>query len=226
VPGATAVKYIPNASTLGKSITVTVTGKRSGYANVSRTSASTKPVAIGTLSAATPTVSGTAAVGSVLTAKAGEWGPSTVALTYQWKVDGVAVSGATGVKYIPKASTIGKKITVTITGKRTGYKTVSRTSSPTKAVAIGTLVPVTPKISGTAAVGSTLTAKTGAWGPSIVSLTYQWKVNGVAVRGATKVKYSPTQSMLGKKITVTVTGKRSGYKTVSRTSEPTKPVVR
>lgn len=175
---------------------------------------------------ATPTITGTARVGATLTAAPGSWGPAPVTAAYQWKADGVALAGATVATYSPTAGTLGKRITVTVTGTKTGYATDSRTSAATAAVAAGTLISPTPTISGRVAVGSTLTAVTGAWGPAPVTLTYQWKANGAAITRATAATYKPTSGMVGKKITVTVTGAKPGYLTVGRTSAASAGVLR
>ncbi|MFT4232374.1 MAG: S-layer homology domain-containing protein [Leucobacter sp.] len=85
--------------------------------------------------AGSPTISGTAQVGQTLTANAGTWGPAPVTLAYQWLRDGTAISGATGKTYVPAAADQGKKISVRVTGSKTGYQTVSKTSAQTAAVA-------------------------------------------------------------------------------------------
>jgi hypothetical protein len=224
--GATASTYKPTSATLGKRITVTVTGSKTGYTAASRTSAATAAVANGTLTAVKPTISGTVKVGSTLTANPGAWGPAPVSLVYQWMSNGTAISGATGSTYKPTSAVLGRTITVTVTGSKTGYTRVTRTSDATAAVVAGTLVAPTPTVSGTAKVGFTLTANPGAWGPAPVTLTYQWKANGVAISGATSSTFKPTSSTVGKKVTVTVTGKKTAYTTVSRTSAATATVVK
>ena len=224
--GATASTYKPSSATLGKRITVTVTGSKTGYTAATRTSAATAAVASGTLTAVKPTITGTAKVGSTLTAVPGAWGPAPVAFTYQWKANGTALSGATGSTYQPSAATLGKTITVTVSGTKAGYTSATRTSAATAAVASGTLTAVTPKITGTAKVGSTLTATAGTWGPAPVALTYQWKANGTAITGAIATTYKPTSATVGKTITVTVTGKKTAYTTATRTSAATAAVVR
>lgn len=78
-----------------------------------------------------------------------------------------------------------------------------------------------PKITGTAAVGKTLTAKPGTWKPSTAALTYQWYRSGKKISGATAQTYTLTKSDLGKKMTVKVTGKQAEYKTATVTSKST-----
>ncbi|WP_353712915.1 hypothetical protein [Arthrobacter sp. K5] len=68
---------------LGKTLTVTVTGSKSGFTTATKTSAVTVAVAAGVLTAPVPTISGTPTAGSVLTAVPGAWGPAPVTLTYR-----------------------------------------------------------------------------------------------------------------------------------------------
>lgn len=174
----------------------------------------------------TPTIVGTAQVGSRLTAAVGAWGPGEVALSYQWAAGGAVVSGATGRTWSLPAFALGKTITVTVTGRKTGYTSSTRTSSPTARVVAATLATSTPVINGTAKVGSMLSATPGTWGPGTVALTYRWESGGVAIAGATGATYRPTSSDVGKAITVTVTGKKAGYATQSRQSVATRSVTR
>ena len=164
-----------------------------------------------------PTISGTVRFGSTLTAKPGTWKP-TATLTYQWRLSGTAVKGATKSTWTLPASAVGKTVTVSVTGKRTGYTTKTMTSSATAKVAAATLTPATPKISGQPSVGRVLTATPGAWGPTPVVLGYQWLRSGVAISGATARTYTPTTADRDKPISVRVTAKKSGYASASRTS--------
>ncbi|MFT3889136.1 MAG: hypothetical protein QM713_13360 [Arachnia sp.] len=178
-----------------------------------------KPKAV---SGSTPTISGTAKVGKKLTAKAGTW-TSGAKLSYQWKRDGKSIKGATSSTYTLTASDLKKKITVTVTGSKSGYTTVAKTSKATAKVAAGTLTAATPKISGTAKVGKKLTAKAGTWTKG-TKLTYAWYANGKVVKGKTSSTLKLTSSVKGKKITVKVTGTKSGYNKVTKTSKATAKV--
>lgn len=83
---------------------------------------------------ALPTISGTAQVGSPLTATPGTWtGAPTPWLLYQWKAAGTAIPGATGSVYVPVTGDIGKAITVEVLGyNQTGTAVV--TSAATASV--------------------------------------------------------------------------------------------
>jgi hypothetical protein len=78
------------------------------------------------------------------------------------------------------------------------------------------------KVSGTAKVGKKLTVKTGSWHPSGVKLTYRWYRNGTAISKATHKTYTLRKSDGGKRITVKVTAKKTGYSTIDKTSKAKK----
>ena len=218
--------YVPVAADAGKTLTVTVTGTKSGYATTAKTSAATAAVLPVLSPVPVPTITGTAKVGSTLTAVPGTWGPAPVTLAYQWRAGGVAILAGVKATYVPVAADAGKTLTVTVTGTKSGYATTAKTSAATAAVAaLPSLSPVpVPTITGTAKVGSTLTAVPGTWGPAPVTLTYQWKAGGVAVIGANLPTLTPTTSMVGKTLTVSVTGTKTGYTTATKTSLATAAV--
>ncbi|MEO7269571.1 MAG: carboxypeptidase regulatory-like domain-containing protein, partial [Knoellia sp.] len=223
ITGATASTYKLASTDLNKTMTVRVTGTKTGYTSVAKTSAATTPVLLA-LTAGTPTITGTAKAGYTLTANPGTWGPAPVTLAYQWKRAGVAITGATASTYQLTGSETGKTITVTVTGSKSGYTSVAKTSAATVAVVAGTITAPTaptPTITGTKAVGSTLTAVPGTWGPAPVTLAYQWFRSGVAITGATASTLALTTLDRGRTMTVRVTGTKTGYTSVAKTSAAT-----
>lgn len=212
IAGATKSTYSLTASSAGKRVTVRVTGKKAGFGTAAKTSATTAVVAGGVLVARTPTISGSLGTGAVVTAKPGTWTSSTT-FSYQWFADGVAISGATKATLTIPSSAAAKRLTVRVTGKKAGFTTASRTSSPTTRVAATAV----PTISGTVRVGSTVTAKPGKWTTG-TTFKYQWYANAAAISGATAATFKVPSSVAGKKLAVKVTGTRSGYATVARTS--------
>lgn len=56
-------------------------------------------------------------------------GPGTVALTYQWRRDGVAIAGATASRYAVRTADAGATLTVAVVGRRAGYTPVTRVSA-------------------------------------------------------------------------------------------------
>lgn len=172
----------------------------------------------GRFTMATPTITGTAKVGSTLTAVPGTWSPTPTSYRYTWKVDNVAVTGATSSTFTVPASAAGKEITVTVTGLKQYYES-SATSAPT--IATGTFTAPQPAMKGTAQVGRTLTVTRGTWSPSPSSVEYVWKANGVTISTQTSSTFVVPASAKGKRLTVTVVGSRTGYTKKSVTSPAT-----
>ncbi|GGH46086.1 carboxypeptidase regulatory-like domain-containing protein [Microbacterium album] len=227
IAGETDSTFTPAPAHAGARIAVTVTGSRPGYTPVSATSPETAPVDEPSLTAGTPSISGDPIAGSVLTATPGTWSPLDAALSYQWAADGVPIGGANGTTFIPGESEVGKRLTVTVTGTMPGYRSAAATSAefgPIVPAGLPDLSPGTPRITGDARVGSTLTAEPGEWGPQGVALTYQWLADGAAIAGATSATYEPTAADLGARLSVTVSGSLPGYTGASRTSSEVGPV--
>lgn len=214
VAGATARTYKVVTADAGRTLKVEVRGTAAGATSVASATRSVERLLTAT---PVPTLSGTARVGSTLTATAGSWKPAPVTLAYQWRRDGDPIPGATARTYRLVTADAGAVITVQVRGSRTGYTPVTRTSAARRAERLLTATPV-PTISGTGRVGSRLTASAGAWRPSPVTLTYQWRRNGAAIAGATSRTYVLTKADAGASVTVSVRGTRSGYTPVARTS--------
>ena len=213
--GKTSSVYPVTAVDLGHVLSVSVTGTKAGYTPVTKTSLATPPIT-GVLTAPVPTITGTGAVGQTLTAVPGAWGPAPVELSYQWLRNGEAVSGETGATYALTSDDAGKTITVTVTGTKPNYASQSKTSVG-KAVG-SVLTTASPTFTGIPTVGKPQTAVAGTWGPAPVTLAYQWNRAGTPIAGAVSSVYLPTTADSGKALSVTVTGTKTGYTTVSLTS--------
>jgi hypothetical protein len=224
IAGATASTLTLTDDQVGLAIVVQQTASKAGYAAGVAASPPTRPV-VGTdggssLIAPMPTISGSAVYGSTLTAEPGTWSPQPVTLSYQWKRDSSAITGATKASYVLDPADIGHRLSVTVTGSKDGYATVSQTSAATTTVSAATLTAPTPTISGDAQQGHKLRANSGTW-TAKAKLAYQWNRSGSAIGGATSSTYTPSEKDVGKTITVTVTGSLSGYVTAARTSKAT-----
>ena len=88
------------------------------------------------------------------------------------------------------------------------------------AKALGCLMASVPSISGKVVSGQILTASTGTWTTG-ATLTYSWLADGTPIASATASKLTLTTALVGKKISVVVTGSLAGYATVSKTSAAT-----
>lgn len=224
ITGATGTSYRLTFADWGKTVSVAVTGSKAGYLSTSVESASTaKITGLSFKKTYAPSISGKAKVGSKLTAKVKAWSPKPP-FAYQWLRNGQPIAGATKPTYVLQGDDAGKTIKVRVTAQKEGYAPIWKDSKATKKVAKGSLTAGSASISGTAKVGSALTAKPGTWKPAPVAVTYQWLRNGKAIKGATNVNYVLTIADKGKKISVKVTGSKTGYAGASRTSKVTGPV--
>ena len=218
--------YTVQPADAGSLAWVTVLGSLEGYGPMEMTSKTTTAIAKGTITAITPKLTGTAKVGSTLTAISGEWKPTSATLAYTWLRAGKVIAGQTASSYTLAAADKGKKISVKVTATGAGLTSKSATSKP-KLVGAGVLVaPAAPVISGTVTVGETLTAMTDAWGPEGTTLSYQWKSNKKAITGATASTLVVPGTAAGTKLTVTITGKKAGFTSVSKTSVTTAAVLK
>jgi hypothetical protein len=217
VSGATGRTYTPVATDRTKRVSVTVTGSRDGFTPVSRTSAPSALVDWGVFAVApTPVVTGAAQIRSTVRVAAGTWSPGAT-LSYQWRIDGRRLAGATASHLYLGPTSLGHRLDVVVTARRSGFLTAVRTSAARTITRPFTAAP-TPRIGGPLRrVGWPVTVTTGTWSPA-ASLAVQWRRGGVAIPGATGRTYRPTTADLGKRLTVTVTGRRSGYTTTARTS--------
>lgn len=190
----------------------------------------TKPVNI-----SLPVVSGTAAVGSPLTTTSGAWrGNPLPTFTFQWKqcdpagANCTSIPGATSPSYTVLPANVGFTLRVDVRATNSAGSAIA-TSAPTAVVTSGAPVNTTaPVISGTATVGSTLSATTGDWTGS-PTFTYQWTqcdpagANCTSIAGATGQTYTVVAANVGFTLRVDVTATNSAG-SATATSNPT-PVV-
>src|ERR1019366_1198706 len=128
----------------------------------------------------------------------------TATLTYQWKKNGTAVSGATSSAYTTPATSAsdnGALFTVTVTNA-TGNVT---SNAATLTVNVPPVITTQPA-SQTVTAGQTATFTVTATGAA--TLTYQWQKNGTAISGATAPSYTTPATAAadnGAQFTATIT---------------------
>lgn len=159
---------------------------------------------------AVPTISGTATVGSMLTATTGTWtGWPTPTFTYQWQRGTSNISGATNSTYTAQSADAGSTLRVVVTGTNS-VGNATGTSANTSAVTMAPSNTAVPTISGRANVGQTLTATTGTWtGYPTPTYTYQWQRGTSDIGSATNSTYVVQAGDLGSTLRVVVTATNS-----------------
>lgn len=228
--GATGVRFRGSGNSvtgirLGSNVTTPFTEDPGATGNTFTASTEAPGALPAPKNTALPKVGGTAQVGQRLTIDDGTWDVGPLTFAFTWLRNGTPISGATNRTYRTYdvvSADAGAALSVLVSAKRAGYQDASATSEPTAPVAQGaTLVPsVAPVVSGTAKPAGTLTVTRGTWTPAAQSTSCAWFTNGVA-NGTTGTSYKVRSSDVGKKITVTVTAKRTGWQTGTYTPAAT-----
>jgi hypothetical protein len=152
IPGATERTYVVQPADDGRSLVVTVTAEDLAHRTRSADSEPTGEIGAGPVNTARPTISGTVAVGRLLTAAVGVWeNQNTLTFTFQWRrcnAQGQAcqnVPGATQRTYRLTPEDRGSTIVVAVTARDPSGETQTVSSPATAAVAgvpAGQTVPV------------------------------------------------------------------------------------
>ncbi|GAA3543271.1 hypothetical protein AFL01nite_10860 [Aeromicrobium flavum] len=159
-----------------------------------------------------PKVSGVPAVGQVLTAVVGSWSVSGVSPSVQWRRDSAPIAGATGTTYVLTATDLGRRISVRVTASKSGHQPATADSNVLGPVSPGVLrTTEKPLLTGTAKVGSTLSASVGSWSVAGAKPSFQWLRNGAVIGGATKSTYRLVAADRGSRISVRVAATVAGY---------------
>jgi hypothetical protein len=157
-------------------------------------------------------VHGTGKVGSVETCVPSGTSTAT-SVTYAWKANGAAISGATHATYTVPASLLHKKLTCTVSAVFTSVT-----------VALGPALHATskPALKGPHLTGKAEKVSTGRWSPAASKYAYQWYVGSSKIRGATKSSYTVPKADKGKKIHCVVSASATGYATGTATTASVK----
>jgi hypothetical protein len=75
-----------------------------------------------------------------------------------------------------------------------------------------------PTTTGVFKVGKTVSISRVTWRPTTVSVSFRWRRDGVAIRGATKSKYVLVKADKGHRVSVTLTVTKTGYKALRFTT--------
>ena len=189
-----------------------------------------------------PTITGTARVGEVLTARNGTWDNAPTSYRYRWlrcneNGNSCVLLAADGETYRIGQADVGRTLRVRVTAVNADGATNSR-SEQTDVVS-SNAAPLTntarPTITGEARVGQELTASEGTWTGNPTSFSFQWQrcdidaITCLAVTGATGRTYGVRIADLGFRLRVQVEARkdgRSGTATSTPTAvvEPTTPV--
>jgi hypothetical protein len=151
----------------------------------------------------------------------------TAPLSYQWTMNGTAINGASSTSYTTAATTIansGETFSVTVSnaaGSATSGSATLTVNAPVVAPAI-----TSNPANQTVTAGQTATFSGAATGTA--PLTYQWKLNGAAISGATATSYTTsatTTANSGEIFSVTVSNTAGSATSGSASLTVNAPVV-
>jgi hypothetical protein len=221
ITSATGTTYTLASADLGDTIEVVVTASNAavtagGTVAPAATSAMTGTVVLPPpVNRNPPTISGDAQAGQTLTEKTGSWTGSSLTYTEQWSrcdSDGnncVPILSETGpgLQYTVTDADVGGTLEVSETATNSGGS-VTVPSGLTNAVTdtagvvpIPALTSAAPDVSGTAQLGSALTATRVTFSGNPGTYAYQWRrcnpIGCLDIPGATSLTYLPTAADVG-----------------------------
>lgn len=226
---ATTFTYKLVHADAGAAIQCEVIGSDSG-GSVAVIVAAKVPLGVPPVSAAAPTVTGTAQIGEKLTCTNSSWTGSPTEYEYQWLRNGTPITGArlprttaTSFTYTLQNEDEGAAIQCDVTATAP-EGTVSKVSVGT---AVGTSPPapsVAPTLTlGTAKVGTSLSCSHGTWSPAATSYEFKWLRNGAVIAGsvtgpgstASSATYVPVAADEGKALGCEVTATNAAGSSVA-----------
>jgi chitodextrinase len=178
-----------------------------------------------------PTIAGSAALGSPLTAWPGTWSGSPTSYTYQWQycsADMVTCSdiiGFTSTLYTPVPDDVGGRDRVKVTATNASGSAVAYSAATAVVVAAPPANTTPPAVSGTTVSGSGLSASAGSWSGSPTSYAYQWRrcdsggSNCGDISGASGSSYTLGSADVGETLRVKVTAANAGGSTATSSSQ-------
>jgi len=220
ITGATQTTFTPDDAQVTQRVRVQVSyTDGQGTAETVNSDPTTAIANVNDLPTGLPTITGTAAEGTVLTAETGAItdADGLGAFSYQWQQssDGTTwnnIVGATNTTFTPDDPQVGQQIRVQVsyTDARGANEVVTSTAT-TNVTNVNDLPTGLPTITGTATEGQVLSVETAgiADADGLGTFSYQWQqsTNGTdwnSITGATSTTFTPDDAQVGQQIRVQV----------------------
>lgn len=227
ISGATGQTYRLGSADSGRTLRVEVTATN-GAGTGTQLSAPTGVVSSGApVNTAAPRVSGSVSIGSTVTVSRGSWsGAEPITVSYQWErcdLNGgrcTGISGAAGASYRIADEDAGHRLVVIVAARNAAGTTQVVATAGNVAASGRPVSTAAPKVSGSLAVGATLTVSGGSWsGAQPIALSYQWQrcdTDGghcASIPGATGATYRVSAADAGHRLVVAVTARNAAGST-------------
>jgi hypothetical protein len=223
IEGATDSSYVVDVADLGARLSAQAVLSGPSLLSQTVTLDETEPVQLGTFTRTGDLrLEGTpSGVGSILSVSGAEWSPQPSDVHYQWRRAGQDISGKTSSTYTTASADLGTQLSVAITVSRPGFVPAQEVLAAGVPCYDDSVLP-TPTVQGILAVGSTLYVVAGPTPPELV-LGYEWQADGVPLAGETTSALTLAPTLIGKRVTATVTGSLPGCATITHGVEGTPP---
>ena len=229
IADATGPSYVLQNADAGNTFVISVTAANAAGTAVAASGLTPVVANFKPLNVTSPSITGTARQGSVLTAAPGTWQWRNGSFTYAWQrcdasgTNCVPISGETGVTHTLGLDDVGFTIRLLVTAP--GITAPSVAAAPVSAVV--QLAPPNnvgvPEVTGNTLTGAVLTATTGDWSGSTLSYVYSWErctTDGTCspIEGTNAGTYRVGLEDLGHPLRVTVTASNNAGSAVASSS--------
>lgn len=151
-----------------------------------------------------PVVTGKRLAGERLTCKPGVYGGGSVSRRVAWLRAGDPIAGQTGGSYVVRDADVGRDVACRETATN-AVGPLATTSAAVRIVASAPTAEAAPEVTGTPAIGRTLTCTEGLWSNVPSAYAYRWLRDGAAVDGATGASYAVVATDVGHGLACEVT---------------------
>ncbi|HEX4306813.1 MAG TPA: carboxypeptidase regulatory-like domain-containing protein [Solirubrobacterales bacterium] len=152
-----------------------------------------------------PEATGIPIVGRTLTCSEGTWAGNPTSLRFAWLLNGIPIAGAEADTYTPTSEDAGNDVTCEVTIENSAGSIEALSNNVLIHAEEAPVLTAQPMLSGTAAVGSTLTCTEGTAENFPTSTTFAWLRDGAAIAGQAGPTYNVTAEDQGALITCRVT---------------------
>ncbi|HVP01036.1 MAG TPA: hypothetical protein VMT10_00595, partial [Solirubrobacteraceae bacterium] len=205
ITGQTTTTYVIADPDAAHALSCQVTATNAG-GSLQKTSNAVNVPAVAPTNSVAPSVSGSTTSGSTLTCDPGKWdGFNTPTLTIAWLRDGNAITGQTTTTYVIADPDAAHALSCQVTATNTAGS-LQKTSNAVNIPAVAPANTAPPSVTGTLAVGQTVTCDTGVWaGFPAPTFTIVWLRDGEAIDGATATTYLLAPADKGHSVSCKVT---------------------
>jgi hypothetical protein len=161
-----------------------------------------------------PVLSGTPEVGETLSCSQGSWDNEPTEYDYAWRRNGVLSGGQTATTYVVQGTDVGATLRCEVTATNADGSDTAQSNG----LVVATPAPVNttpPALTGTPAVGETLSCSQGSWEYTPTAFAYSWRRGATLISGENSSSYVVQNPDRGFNVSCEVTASNSGGATTA-----------